>query len=84
MNVKKNSLSVDIFGQQYQITGASSTHIKQVSNLVDDKMRQIATRNSKLDTTRLAVLAACNIADEYLELKQKYEELLELVNDEQP
>jgi cell division protein ZapA len=47
-------------------------------------MRQIADKNPKLDTTRLAVLSAVNIADDYLRLKQQYDEIMHLLEDEEP
>jgi cell division protein ZapA len=81
----KNRLTVEIYGQQYQLAGkASPGHMRQVASHVDEKMRQIADRNPRLDTTRLAVLSAVNIADDYLRLKQEYDEILHLIEDEQP
>jgi cell division protein ZapA len=82
--LNKNRLNVEIYGQHYQITGGTPATIKQVASLVDEKMRQIADKNPKLDTTRLAVLSACNIANDYLKLKQEHDEILDLVEDEQP
>jgi cell division protein ZapA len=80
----KKRLNVEIYGQSYQITGGTSGAIQQAANLVDEKMRQIATKNPKLDITRLIVLSACNIANDYLKLKQERDEILALVEDEQP
>ena len=79
----KNRLSISIYGQQYTIMGkASSNYMRMVSGYVDDKMRQIAESNRRLDTTKIAVLAAVNIADEYFRLKQEYDELLKLMEEE--
>jgi cell division protein ZapA len=80
----KKKLSVEIYGQHYQITGGTPTVIKQAANLVDETMRQIASKNPKLDITRMVVLSACNIANDYLKLKQEHDEILALVEDEQP
>ncbi|MGI6127922.1 MAG: cell division protein ZapA [Planifilum sp.] len=81
----KNKLSVEIYGQQYQIVGkASPGYMREVASHVDDKMRQIAKSNPRLDTTRLAVLSAVNIADAYLKLKREYDEILHLIEDDQP
>lgn len=81
----RNRLTVEIFGQQYNLTGkASPGHMRQVASYVDEKMRQIADKNPRLDTTRLAVLSAVNIADDYLQLKKTYEEMMHLIEDEQP
>lgn len=81
----RNRLTVEIYGQQYNLTGkASPGHMRQVASYVDEKMRQIADKNPRLDTTRLAVLSAVNIADDYLQLKKTYEEMMHLIEDEQP
>ncbi|GAX90661.1 cell division protein ZapA [Effusibacillus lacus] len=75
-----NRIRVDIYGHEYQLRGrASVQHMRLVAGLVDDKMREIAQSNPRLDLNRLAVLAAVNIADEYLRLRQEYEELLKLM-----
>ncbi|MBO8170297.1 MAG: cell division protein ZapA [Bacillaceae bacterium] len=73
----KKRLTVEIYGQSYRIKGYTSVnHIRTVAGFVDDKMREIAETNPKLDTTRIAVLSAINIADEYFRLKEEYEKLL--------
>jgi cell division protein ZapA len=53
--------------------------MRLVAGLVDDKMREIAAGNPRLDLNRLAVLAAVNIADEYMRLREEYEELLKIM-----
>ncbi|MFS0555172.1 cell division protein ZapA [Brevibacillus sp. 179-C9.3 HS] len=79
----KNRLTVDIFGQQYRLSGkASVNHIRMVAGFVDDKMNEIANGNHRLDTAKIAVLSAVNIADEYFRLRQEYEELLKIIQDE--
>lgn len=83
--MNKNKLSVEIYGQQYQIVGkASPGYMREVAGHVDDKMRQIAKSNPRLDTTRIAVLSAVNIADAYLKLKREYDEIIHLIEDDQP
>lgn len=81
----KNRHSVEIYGQMYHIVGkASPGYIREVARQVDEKMRDIAQGNSRLDTTKLAVLSAVNITDSYMKLKQEYEEILHLIEDDQP
>lgn len=58
---------------------ASIDHLRLVAMLVDHKMKEIGEVNSRLDLNRVAVLAAVNIADEYLKLRQEYEELLRIL-----
>lgn len=79
----KNRLTVEIFGQQYRLSGkASVNHIRMVAGFVDDKMNEIANGNHRLDTAKIAVLSAVNIADEYFRLRQEYEELLKILQED--
>jgi cell division protein ZapA len=79
----KNRLTVDIFGQQYRLSGkASVNHMRMVAGYVDDKMQEIARSNHRLDTAKIAVLTAVNIADEYFRLRQEYEELLKILRED--
>lgn len=80
---KKTRITVDIYGQQYSIVGTeSSSHIRLVASIVDDKMREISAKNPTLDTSKLAVLTAVNIVHEYTKLKDEYERLLRKMNKE--
>jgi len=73
---QKTKTTVDIYGQQYSIIGSESTsHIRLVASIVDDKMREISSKNPSLDINKLAVLTAVNIVHEHLKLKEEYEEL---------
>ncbi|SMO35407.1 cell division protein ZapA [Melghirimyces algeriensis] len=77
--------TVEIYGQTYHIVGKTSpSYIREVASQVDEKMREIAKNNPRLDTTKLAVLSAVNITDAYMKLKQEYEEILHLIEDDQP
>lgn len=79
----KNRQTVEIYGQQYCMLGKSSPdHIMQIALYVDEKMKEVASGNPRLDSTRLAVLSAVNIADEYLQLKTEYDELVTLIEEE--
>jgi len=74
--IDKTRTTVDIYGQQYAIIGTeSSSHVRLVASLVDDKMREISSKNPSLDTTKLAVLTAVNAVNDYIKLKQHYERL---------
>jgi cell division protein ZapA len=42
---------------------------------VDEKMREISTKNPSLDINKLAVLTAVNAVHEYIKLKEDYERL---------
>ncbi|CEH27633.1 hypothetical protein AM501_16585 [Aneurinibacillus migulanus] len=78
----KERVVVEIYGQYYTMKGdSSSSHMRMIAGYVDDKMRQIAAANPRLDTNKLAVLAALNMADEYFRLRMEYEELIKLLEE---
>jgi len=66
------SVRVEIFDQAYNLRGSDPEYILKLADYVDTKMRAVAAATNTIDTVRLAVLAALNIADEYhLLLKKK-------------
>jgi cell division protein ZapA len=67
------SVRVEIYDQTYQLRGSDAEYIGKLADFVDTKMRLIAQQASTVDSLRVAVLAALNIADEYLELKRKFD-----------
>lgn len=71
-----NRVTVNIFGQEYTISGdESQDRMIQVASWVDNKMREIeeATGNA-LPSSSMAVLSAVNIANEYFACKDELEE----------
>ena len=58
------SVRVEIFDQSYNLRGSDPEYIQKLAEYVDTKMRLIAQQTSTVDSVRLAVLAAVNIADE--------------------
>jgi len=62
---------VEIFDQAYNLRGSDAEYILKLAEYVDSKMRAVAEATNTIDTVRLAVLAALNIADEYHLLKKK-------------
>ncbi|TLS39171.1 cell division protein ZapA [Pseudalkalibacillus caeni] len=75
---------VQIYGEEYTIKGTeSSDHIIEVSNIVDEKMKELKTMNPYLDTKRLAVLTAVNIVNEYVLLKKEMQQLQKKLKEEE-
>jgi cell division protein ZapA len=67
------SVRVEIFDQVYNLRGSDADYILQLADYVDGKMRAVSQQTSTVDSVRLAVLAALNIADEYHLLKRRLE-----------
>jgi cell division protein ZapA len=72
-DVQNGSVRVEIFDQAYNLRGSDPEYILKLAEYVDSKMRAVAEATNTIDTVRLAVLAALNIADEYHLLKRKQE-----------
>jgi cell division protein ZapA len=70
-----NSISVDIYDQTYRLRGDDTEYIRRLAELVDSRMRAVASHGKTVDSLRVAVLAALNIADELTSLEQKYDAL---------
>src|ERR1700745_364933 len=72
-NANTASVRVEIFDQGYNLRGSDPDYILKLAEYVDSKMRAVAEQTATVDSVRLAVLAALNIADEYHLLKRKCE-----------
>ncbi len=70
-----NPVRVEIFDQGYSLRGSDPEYIGKLAQYVDGKMRAVAEQTATIDSMRLAVLAALNIADEYHILKRKYDSI---------
>src|SRR6476619_7876398 len=68
-----NAVRVEIFDQPYNLRCSDAEYILKLSEYVDGKMRAVSEQTHTVDTARLAVLAALNIADEYHLLRRKLE-----------
>ena len=56
--------TVSIYDQTYHLRGQNPDHIHHLADLVDSKMRAVAAQGRTVDSLRVAVLAALNLADE--------------------
>lgn len=56
--------TVNIYDQAYHLMGQDPDHIRHLAEQVDAKMRAVATQGRTVDSLRVAVLAALNLADE--------------------
>jgi cell division protein ZapA len=72
-DASNKSVRVEIFDQAYNLRGSDPEYILRLAEYVDSKMRAVAEQTHTVDTQRLAVLAALNIADEYDLLKRNHD-----------
>ncbi|MFU8794399.1 MAG: cell division protein ZapA [Dethiobacteria bacterium] len=67
----KNRVTILIMGEEYILRGTSSTNeMHRVGTYVDRLMRTLAEQNIQMSKHKIAVLAALNLADELLKLKE--------------
>lgn len=57
-------VTVEIYDQTYHLSGQDPDHIRELAARVDAKMRAVAGQGNTVDSLRVAVLAALNLADE--------------------
>ena len=75
-NKAAGSVSVEIYDQTYHLRGVDPEHITALATIVDGKMRAVSAHGATVDSLRVAVLAALNIADELTELRARHNDLL--------
>jgi cell division protein ZapA len=73
MAEEKDRIRVEIYDESYNLRGSDPAYIQRLAELVDSKMRAVAQHTTTVDSLRVAVLAALNIADDYYQLRRRYE-----------
>ena len=78
----RKKVNVEIFGDTYPFrTDGDPGELKKLAAFVDQHMQRAAKRTRSLDTRKIAVLSALELADEYFKLKKDYDELVEMLED---
>ncbi len=74
MAKSQDGIRVEIYDQEYHMRGdLDPEYIHRLAKFLDQRMRLIAARTKTVDSLRVAVLAALNLADEYHQLKARHE-----------
>ena len=84
METTKEKLNVEIYGQHYtfRVEPDKKEAVASIAHYVDQMMHKTAAGQKKLDYRDIAVLAAMNIAEEYYQLQQDYQALIEMIDEE--
>ena len=78
----KQRVTLRIFNDEYQIrTDIPEENLVGLANIVDEKMVNIASNQSALTPSKIAVLAALELASELDELKKAYADLVTVIKD---
>ncbi len=69
---KDTLVHVEIFGQDYAVRGGDDPgYVEKLAAFVDDQMKEISRTSGAVDSLRIAVLAALNVADECFRLREE-------------
>ncbi len=69
-------MRLEIFDQTYHVRGeVDEAYMEELARYVDEKLRAVAAGSRSMDSHRVAVLAALNIADELYTLRRRNEKL---------
>src|ERR1700727_3007820 len=70
------TMKIQIYDQSYNVNAdGNEEYLKELAAYVDGKMRTIAESTHMVDSLKVAVLAALNIADEMFTTRQKQQEI---------
>jgi cell division protein ZapA len=75
MAEKAGLVQVEIFGQTYSVkAGGDAAYVQKLAAFVDEEMKDVSRASGAVDSLRVAVLAALNLADECFRLRQEGED----------
>jgi cell division protein ZapA len=70
------SFNINILGQELSVLSDSGDeHVASVVNYVNGKIRETGSKSANTNTLNVAILAALNIADEYIKFKGMKEDI---------
>lgn len=77
------TVKVEIYNQTYNIRSrdGDTEHIRRLAAFVDSRMREIAAGTLTVDSLKVAILAALNIADELYQMRSRRDQLDEEVGE---
>jgi len=75
MAEKADLVHVEIFGQTYAVkAGGDPAYVEKLAASVDGQMKDVSRASGAVDSLRVAVLAALNLADECARLRREAED----------
>ncbi len=78
----KQVTAVEIFKQTYQVSsGGDPEYVQELAQYVDRMMTDVFERTPTVDSVKVAVLAALNIADECFSAQHKFSALEKTVTE---
>jgi cell division protein ZapA len=74
MPEKASLVHVEILGQTYAVKAGDPGYVESLAAFVDGQMRDVSRVSGAVDSVRVAVLAALNLADELFRLRRELDE----------
>ena len=75
MEAKPTVTQVEIFGQTYSVRAAGDeAYVRELASFVDRKMQEVSRHAPTVDATKIAILTALNISDEFHQFQLKAKE----------
>ena len=75
-NSDENKVTVNIYGEEYPITGVSDpAYISRIADYVDLRMKETAKNSRVAARDKVAILAAMSIASEFYENNESKEDI---------
>lgn len=75
MPEKPSLVHVEIFGQTYAVrAGSDPGYVERLAAFLDERMKEVSRSSGGVDSLRVAVLTALNLADECFRLRREAEE----------
>jgi cell division protein ZapA len=68
---------VQIFNHSYDVRSGDPEYVQKLAELLDQKMKEVAELTPTVDTLKVAILAALNLADECLTVRHELEQVNE-------
>jgi cell division protein ZapA len=73
---RESTVKIQIYDQSYNVNAdGNEEYLHELAAYVDGKMRSIAEATHMVDSLKVAVLAALNIADETFQMRKRQQEI---------
>jgi len=66
---------VQIFNHSYDVRSSDPEYVQKLAELLDHKMKEVAELTPTVDTLKVAILAALNLADECLTAQRELDQI---------
>ncbi len=78
----KRGTSVEVYGYTFNVkSDLNRKQVQEIAEYVDTKMKDLAAKLKVSSTSRLAVMTAINIAEEFYRLRSEQNELSEAIEE---